>query len=162
MAGEGLRALHDALPAIAAAPRDLELRGRALYGAWLCGSVLGSVGMSLHHKLCHVLGGTFDLPHAETHAIMLPHTIGFNAGAAKDELAPLVAVFGPAGPGLYDFAATLRAPQALRDIGMKEADLDRAAEIATANPYANPRPIDKTGIRNLLQAAWAGERPASN
>lgn len=160
MAGEGLAALHEALPAVVAAPKNLEARGRALYGAWLCGTVLGSVGMSLHHKLCHVLGGTFDLPHAETHAIMLPHTIGFNADAAANELAPLTAIVGAAGPGLYDFAKALGAPTALRDIGMKEADLDRAAEIATKSPYANPRPIDKTGIRNLLRAAWAGERPA--
>lgn len=162
MAAEGLRALHDALPAVVAAPRDLDARGQALYGAWLCGSVLGSVGMSLHHKICHVLGGTFDLPHAETHAIMLPHTIAYNAVAAEEELAPIAETFGSTGTGLYDFAASLHAPSALRDIGMKDSDLDRAAEIATANPYANPRPIDKAGIRNLLQAAWAGERPAIN
>ncbi len=160
MAVEGLRALREALPALVAAPADLAARGTALYGAWLCGTVLGSVGMSLHHKLCHVLGGTFDLPHADTHAIMLPHTIGFNAAAVPHLLRPVTDVFGgPPGPALYDFSASLGAPKALKQIGMAEADLDRAAAIAIANPYANPRPIDQPSIRALLQAAWAGDRP---
>jgi maleylacetate reductase len=160
MAAEGLRALHDALPAIVASPRDVDARSSALYGAWLCGTVLGAVAMSLHHKICHVLGGTFDLPHAETHAIMLPHTVGFNAAAVPDLLAPVATTFGGSpGAALFEFAARIGAPQALRDIGMAEADLERAADIATANPYANPRPIDKASILVLLRAAWAGERP---
>lgn len=160
MAAEGMRALHEALPALVAAPTDLEARGRALYGAWLCGTVLGTVGMSLHHKICHVLGGTFDLPHAETHAIMLAHTIGYNAAAVPDLLTPVETIFGGAPvAALYDFAAAVGAPRALRELGMAEADLERAAEIATSNPYANPRPIDKTSILGLLRAAWAGTRP---
>jgi maleylacetate reductase len=71
---EGIRALKDALPRIVAKPDDADARSRALYGSWLCGTVLGTVGMALHHKLCHTLGGSFDLPHAETHAILLPHS----------------------------------------------------------------------------------------
>jgi maleylacetate reductase len=118
--------------------------------------------MALHHKLCHTLGGTFDLPHAETHAILLPHTVGYNAGAVPDLLAPLTAIFGaPAGGGLFDFARSVGAPAALRDFGLAEADLDRAADLAVANPYPNPRRIDRAGIRALLQAAWAGDRPAN-
>lgn len=162
LAGEGLRALRDALPALVAAPRDLDARGQALYGAWLCGTVLGTVGMSLHHKLCHVLGGTFELPHADTHAVMLPHTIGFNAAVVPDLLRPVADIFGGSpGPALCDFARSIGAPVALRDLGMAEADLDRAAELATASPYANPRPVDRDAIRALLQAAWEGRRPAA-
>ena len=93
MAVEGLRALRDALPGIVAAPQDAAARTGALYGSWLCGTVLGAVGMALHHKLCHTLGGSFDMPHAETHAVLLPHTATYNEAAAKAELAPAAAPF---------------------------------------------------------------------
>lgn len=111
MAVEGLRAMIEALPGVRMAPQDTKARETALYGAWLCGTVLGAVGMSLHHKLCHTLGGSLDLPHAETHAVLLPHTIAYVEQAVPDQLAPLAAlVGGRAGTGLYDFAARLGAP----------------------------------------------------
>ena len=160
MAVDGLQALHDALPGIVADQRNIDARSRALYGAWLCGTVLGSVSMALHHKLCHTLGGSFDLPHAETHAVLLPHTVGFNAVAVPDLLQPVERIFGsPSGAALYDFAGSLGAPTALRDLGLKETDLDRAAAIAVSKPYPNPRPFDEAAIRALLGAAWAGDRP---
>ena len=84
LAEEGIRAIAAALPAIARAPGDITARGDALYGAWLCGTVLGQVSMGLHHKLCHTLGGAFDLPHAETHTIVLPHALAYNAPAIPD------------------------------------------------------------------------------
>lgn len=161
MAVEGVRALHQALPAIVENPTDLTARATALYGSWLCGTVLGAVGMALHHKLCHTLGGSFDLPHAETHAVMLPHTAAYNAIAAARELAAAADLFGgSAGGGLYDFAARLGAPRALRDLGLKETDLDRAADLAVKNSYWNPREIKREPIRTLLQHAWEGARPA--
>jgi maleylacetate reductase len=162
MASEGLRAFKRALPAIVKTPGELSVRTDGLYGAWLCGTVLGAVGMALHHKICHTLGGTFDTPHAETHAIMLPHTAGFNAVAVPDLLAPVADTFGGSvGGGLWDFSQSIGAPMALRDLGLTEADLDKAAGIATENPYWNPRPIDKPSIRALLQQAWEGLRPAT-
>ncbi|MFE3838221.1 maleylacetate reductase [Pseudogemmobacter sonorensis] len=161
MAVEGLRAFRDSLPRVIARPEGVSGRGETLYGAWLCGTVLGQVGMALHHKLCHTLGGSFDLPHAETHAVILPHAIAFNAGAVPDLLAPVVDLFGhgDAGLGLWHFARDVGAPMALRDLGLKESDLDRAADLASANPYWNPRPVTREGIRALLQAAWAGQAP---
>lgn len=162
MAAEGLRAFKTALPAIIKTPGDLPVRADGLYGAWLCGTVLGTVGMALHHKICHTLGGTFDTPHADTHAIMLPHTAGFNAAAVPDLLEPVADTFGGSvGGGLWDFAKSINAPMALRDLGLTEADLDKAADIATENPYWNPRPIDKPSIRALLQQAWEGLRPTA-
>jgi maleylacetate reductase len=162
MAAEGLRAFRSALPSIIENPRDLSVRADGLYGAWLCGAVLGTVGMALHHKICHTLGGTFDTPHADTHAIMLPHTAGFNAVAVPDLLKPVADTFGGSvGGGLWDFAKAIGAPMALRDLGLTEADLDRAAAIATENPYWNPRPIDRPSIRALLQQAWEGLRPTA-
>lgn len=161
MSIDGMRALKEALPVLIDNPRDGAAREKALYGAWLCGTVLGQISMSLHHKICHTLGGSFDTPHAETHSVMLPHTIGFNASAVPGLMTPVSDIFGGATPGqaLYDFAKSIGAPMALRDFGLGEADLDRAADIATKNPYSNPRPIDRTAIRALLQDAWSGTRP---
>lgn len=163
MAVEGLRALQSALPAIVKDPKGAEARADALYGSWLCGTVLGSVAMSLHHKLCHTLGGTFDLPHAQTHAILLPHTAAFNSRAAAKQLAPAAALFsGDLGGGLHDLATQIGAPLALKDLGLREVDLPRAAEMATQNPYANPREITRDGILGLLRQAHAGTRPTEH
>lgn len=160
IAVEGIRALKDALPGIVVSPQDIVARGKALYGSWLCGTVLGAVGMALHHKLCHTLGGSFDMPHAETHAVLIPHTAAYNEPAARSELAPAAALFGgDLGTGLWDFAKSVGAPVSLRELGLKEADLDSASEIAVKNPYWNPRPVERDAIRALLGRAWAGEHP---
>jgi alcohol dehydrogenase class IV len=161
MAQEGIRALAAALPVIRRNPQDLAARGSALYGAWLCGTVLGNVGMALHHKLCHTLGGSFNLPHADVHTVVLPHAIAYNAAAAPEAMRRIGLALGSEHPAaaLYDLARSNGAPFALRDIGMAEGDLDRAADIAASNPYWNPRPIERAGIRALLQQAWEGTRP---
>lgn len=161
LAVEGLRAFQNSLPKVLANPDDLYARGESLYGAWLCGTVLGQVGMALHHKLCHTLGGSFNLPHAETHAIILPYAIHYNAQAASRELKPICEIFGGTSPGqaIYDFSRSLNAPKSLRELGLKETDLDRAANLATQKPYWNPRAITQPDIRRLLQSAWAGDPP---
>ncbi|MDJ0820411.1 MAG: maleylacetate reductase [Paracoccaceae bacterium] len=161
LAVEGMRAFAEALPRVVENPGDLDARGETLYGAWLCGTVLGQVGMALHHKLCHTLGGSFDLPHAETHAIILPHAIGFNAGAVPDLLAPVAEIFGgeSAGQALHAFSEKMGAPTRLADLGLREADLDRAADLATQNAYWNPAPVTRDGIRALLDAAFHGQAP---
>jgi maleylacetate reductase len=117
--------------------------------------------MSLHHKLCHVLGGSFDLPHAETHAVILPHAAAYNAKAAADALERVARVLGAdsAAGGLFDLASELGAPTALRDLGLGESKLDEAARIAVAAPYWNPRPIEEVAIRALLDDAFHGRRP---
>jgi alcohol dehydrogenase class IV len=160
-AAEGIRALARSLPHVVAAPDDLDARADALYGAWLAGTVLGAVSIGIHHKLCHTLGGTFNLPHAEVHAVILPHAVRFNAEAAPDALRTAAEAIGStdAAQGLFDLAKRLGAPVALRDIGMPEDGLERAAELATQNPYANPRPVEYTGVLELLRDAWAGRRP---
>lgn len=160
MAEEGIRALAAALPELRPDHSDLEARSQALYGAWLCGAVLGQVGMALHHKLCHTLGGSFNLPHAEVHSVILPHAIAYNAPAIPTELARLRRVLGPQpGAALYDLARDHGVPYSLSGLGLAEADLERAADLAVADPYWNPRPVDRAGIRALLQDAWQGRRP---
>ncbi|WP_343044384.1 maleylacetate reductase [Roseobacter ponti] len=161
LAREGLEALISGLPEVLKNPEDLTAREATLRGAWACGTVLGRVGMALHHKLCHTLGGSFDLPHAETHAVILPHAIAYNARAASSELQPVCDLLGGsnAGTALHRFACDMDAPFALRDLGLKESDLDRTAELATTKPYPNPQPVTRDDIRALLQAAWAGDPP---
>ncbi|WP_264210849.1 maleylacetate reductase [Leisingera thetidis] len=161
LAVEGMRAFANALPAVLAEPGNLDARGETLYGAWLCGTVLGQVGMSLHHKICHTLGGSFDLPHAETHSVMLPHAIGFNAAAVPDQLAIVSEIFDGSSPGtaLHDFASRIGAPTALKALGLQEADLDRAASLATKNAYWNPAPLSREGVRALLDDAYHGRQP---
>lgn len=160
LAVEGFGAMKTGLGLIVEDERSIEGRDAALYGAWLCGTVLGQVGMALHHKICHTLGGSFNMPHAETHAVMLPHTIGFNAKSVPELLTPIGDVFGTSpGAGLFGFAKDLGAPMSLKELGLNEQDLDRAAEIAAANPYWNPRPIDQSGLRAMLQDAFDGAMP---
>jgi alcohol dehydrogenase class IV len=133
-------------------PTDLGARGETLYGAWLCGTVLGQVGMALHHKLCHTLGGSFDLPHAETHAVVLPHAIAYNArgsGTARAGHRDLRRRHIPVA-ALFDFARSMSAPLALRTLESSANDLESAAELATRKPYWNPQPVTRPAIDDLL------------
>lgn len=165
MAEEGIRAIAAALPRLQQAPLDLAARGDALYGAWLCGTVLGQVAMGLHHKLCHTLGGSFNLPHAETHTVMLPHALAYNAAAAPEAMRRIARALGAeddAPRALQRVSLRLGAPRSLREIGMPAEGLDRAAELAAATPYPNPRPLERDALRRLLQRAFDGEPPVND
>lgn len=161
IAERGIASLAAALPALVSDPVNLEARAEALVGAWACASCLAVVGMALHHKICHVLGGSFGLPHAETHAVVLPHAVAYNERAVLQELAPVARVCGSttAASGLWTFAQSLGAPTTLSQLGMKAEDLDRAVEITLQNPDRNPQPLIATDVRALLDDAFYG-RPA--
>jgi alcohol dehydrogenase class IV len=161
MAEAGIAALARALPAISDEPGNRDARTEALYGAWLCGVCLGTVGMALHHKLCHVLGGAFGLPHAETHTIVLPHAAAYNAPAAPAAMARAGTALGTddAARGLYDLAGRLGAKRALRDLGMPAEGIAEVVEQTMANPYWNPRLLERDAIRDLLNRAWHGDPP---
>ncbi|MBT2324861.1 maleylacetate reductase [Variovorax paradoxus] len=163
MAEEGIRACAAALRALQENPRDLAARSSALYGAWLCGTVLGAVSMGLHHKLCHTLGGTFDLPHAEVHAVVLPHALRYNADAAPEAMARIARALGVADApmGIFELARAHGAPMSLKAIGMPAGGLDQAVELAAANQYPNPRPLEKVALRSLLDHAFAGAAPTA-
>ena len=157
---EAIRVLVEALPTVVQEPGNVDARSHAAYGAFLCGMALGSAGMALHHKLCHALGGSFDLPHADTHTVMLPHAAGFNAVETR-ELDPVKKILGAEsiGGGLWDFAKRMGAPTSLKEIGMPKDGIERAADVASANPYWNPRSFDRDDIKALIEQAYAGERP---
>jgi maleylacetate reductase len=168
MAEEAIRASAAALAPLQANPRDLAARGDALYGAWLAGIVLGSVAMGLHHKLCHTLGGSFNLPHAETHTVVLPHAMAYNSAAASEAMARIARALHAADPtlpthdaplALQQLAARNGAPTALAALGMPASGLDRVAELAVQTPYPNPRPLEHAALRGLLQRAFDGSPP---
>ena len=164
IAEEGIRAIAGDLERAVREPANIEARSNTLYGAWLAGSALGAVGMSIHHKLCHTLGGSFNLPHAEVHTVILPHAAAYNAEAAAHAMARVARALGVSSgaeaPGaLFDLAVKIGAPTRLADIGMKEDDLDKAADIAVQSPYWNPRPIERDALRRLLEDAYYGRRP---
>ena len=161
MAEESIRAFVHSLPLICANPANLSARSDALYGAWLAGSCLGTVGMSLHHKLCHVLGGTFNLPHAETHTILLPHVVAYNCDAEPEVMSKIAQAIGAqdAATGLYAFIQGTGVKQSLREIGMPEAGIEQAALLATENAYSNPRKLEIQALDELIRRAWVGEPP---
>ncbi len=162
MAEASIAALADALPRIVADPTDLAARERAQYGCWLAGVCLGAVGMALHHKLCHTLGGAFGLPHSDLHTIVVAHAVAYNrdaAPAAMDRIARALGVHDAA-TGLYDLASRLGVRLSLSEIGMDADDIDLAADMAARNPYYNPRPVTRDAIRELLSDAFHGRRPA--
>jgi maleylacetate reductase len=158
---ESLRRMASALPRIAEQPADADARSDALVGAWLAGTCLGTVGMSLHHKLCHTLGGTFGLPHAETHTVVLPHAMAYNAPAAPEAMRRIAEALGvsDAPTGVYDLVASLDGPTSLAELGFRESDIALAAQAATAAPYPNPRELTTDGIATLLRDAWVGRPP---
>jgi maleylacetate reductase len=161
-AAEGARAMTRALPELAADPQDLDARGRAFYGAWLCGAALGATTMGLHHKLCHVLGGTFGLPHAETHTVVLPYALAHNAPAAPEALAALGRALDAddAPYALWELSGRLGAPRSLAELGLKELDLAVAASQVAGQAYSNPRAVTEAGVLDVLRAAYAGGRPS--
>ena len=164
LAAEGIRALAAGLPKVAADPADLAGREEALYASYLSAVAFASAGSGLHHKICHVLGGKYNLPHAQTHAIVLPYVLAFNAGTAREAANRIAGSFGSknALDGLQRLRAELGAPRALADYGFSEADVpDAAAAILPAVPPSNPRPVTVADLEALLRAACSGADPAT-
>jgi len=179
VAEEGARALAGALPSCVDSPTDPAARAGALYGAWLAGWSLGNATMGLHHKLCHVLGGLYDLPHAPTHSAVLPYAVAYQRGqfakagtAASHASGPsqgadralgrvAAALSGDdAAAAIWDLATRLGAPTSLAAVGLPAEAVDRVVEAVLASPPANPRPLAREPLRELMLAALAGERPA--
>jgi maleylacetate reductase len=165
LAAEGIRALAAGLPLVAQNPTDAVGREQSLYGAYLAAVAFASAGSGMHHKICHVLGGTYNLPHAQTHATVLPYVLAFNAPFAPEADARIAGAFGSASglEGLNELRRVLNAPQALKDYGFTEADIPEAVSIALPFiPADNPRPVTTENLTELLHAAWAGSTPQSH
>ncbi|MHB9847832.1 maleylacetate reductase [Streptomyces krungchingensis] len=162
LAIEGAWALRVGLPLVAAEPDAMEGREKALYGAYLSAAAFASAGSGLHHKICHVLGGMFNLPHAQTHAVVLPYVLAFNApGVPGAEQRLTAALDAPsASEGLARLRDRLRAPRSLRDLGMPADGIaDAAQAVVAAAPAGNPVPVTLDAITDLVRSAWEGTDP---
>lgn len=161
MGTEGLRALLAGLTLLHAQPESVGAREQTLYGAYLAAVAFASAGSGLHHKICHALGGTFNLPHAETHSVVIGYVTAFNAPFAPDAAERVVSALngaGSAGGGLYALRKEIGSPASLAELGFREADIPRAAEVILPSvPSSNPRPVTKDDLEVLLHAAWAGD-----
>lgn len=164
----GIRAMSSALVRLAQNPRDVDARSEALHGAWLCGMTLMSSGTTIHHKMVHVLGGGFDLPHGPTHAIMLPHSTAYNRDAAPEAMRGIARAIGNGGDdeaadaprALFDLLGKSGAAEGLKQLGLPEAALDEAADRIMIDRYFNLRDYDRSAIRAALQDAWEGKPPS--
>ena len=161
MAEESIRALGGALPRVMADGSNIEARSEALYGAWLAGACLGSVGMAIHHKICHTLGGSFDLPHADVHCLMIAYSAAYNRDAAPEAMKRISRALGTenAPAGLFDLLQSVGRVKTLAGPGMTKAGLDKGAYLAVQNPFLHPRPGTRDGVCDMLQAAYEGRRP---
>lgn len=166
MACQGIESLAKSLPILQMQPQSENARYKALYGAWLCGICLGVADMALHHKLCHTLGGSFNLPHAETHVSMLPHALAYNAPHALIAMAKLASALpgseGDAVRGINALYSRLGVSVSLGSLGMPEDGISRAADIAASNPYKNPRPLERDALHELIRRAWHGEQASQD
>ena len=176
VAEEGVRALARGVPVVVKSPEDADGCPEALYGAYLAGAAFAIAGSGLHHKICHVLGGAYDLPHADTHTVVLPHVVAFNEPAIPEAMGRVARALdraknvaangssrdGGAAAGLFDLIEEIGAPTALKDVGMREEDLDEAVSLVLEKvPEDNPRPVDEAGVRAILEGAYSGRRPAT-
>lgn len=166
-AEEGVRALASSLPRVVADPEDLDARGDALYGAWLAGWTLGTTGMGVHHKICHTLGGTYDLPHAPSHSAVIAYATAFNEEHAPEAMAAIVRALNAggisctsAGAGIWELAHRIGAPTSLAELGFTADSVEEASAIVAEAQPVNPRPVDVAGVEDVLRAALTGGRPA--
>jgi maleylacetate reductase len=161
MAEDSIRALGSALPRVLRDPNDGAAWEQALYGAWLAGACLGAVAMGLHHKICHTLGGTFNLDHASIHCLMIPYSAAYNRAAASDAMQRVAHALGAddAPAALYDLMLRAGTKKSLREFSLTAEDLEKTADLAVKSPYDNPRPVTREGVLDMLRSAYAGTRP---
>lgn len=162
MAEEGIRTLVSGLPRVVSTPDDLDARGAVLIGACLAGASFGLAGSGLHHKICHVLGGAYDLPHAELHAVVLPHALGLVAPLEPAAMVRIGAAIGTSDvPGaVYELGRRLGIPSSLAAIGMPVDRLDEAADLVADAVASGPTGITREAIHDLLADALDGRRPS--
>ena len=157
---EGLRALFPGIRELHDDPESLGAREKTLYGAYLAAVAFASAGSGLHHKICHALGGTFNLPHAETHSVVIGYVAAFNAPYAPDAAQRAVDALGGQGTignSLERLRHQIGAPRSLADLGLRQSDIVEAASIILPTvPTSNPRPTSLADLQELLEAAWSG------
>jgi maleylacetate reductase len=158
---DGVRALRRGIEKVAATPGDPDGRAELLYGSFAAGTALAAVGMAIHHRICHVLGGTFGLAHGDANAVILPHAVAANTPAEPQVMGVLAEALGggDAAGSLFDLAGRIGAPRRLDELGMTATDLERVADLVVEHAGWNPRPVSRDWVAALLQDALVGRRP---
>jgi maleylacetate reductase len=162
LATEAIRLLGGGLPSVKAGPFDVTGREQVLSGAFLAAAAFASAGAGMHHKICHVLGGRFNLPHAQTHAVMLPHVTAFNVAAAPEAETRIAAALGSndALASLASLYKTLDAPRSLAGLGFRKEQIPEAVNLIMPHvPPSNPRSVVAADLERLLNSAWKGNTP---
>jgi alcohol dehydrogenase class IV len=155
LATESIQGILSLLPEPLANPSGVSGRERLQSAAWLAGLCLAQTQMGLHHQLAHALGGTFGLPHAELHAMLLAHVLAFNLPAAPEAAARLARITGTDPVAVVSrLARSHNGPTTLSALGVPRDGLHAVAERVVARPYPNPRPLTVDGIDELLNQAW--------
>jgi maleylacetate reductase len=159
LAEKGIHALATSMPRVVARPDDIEARTDAMYGAWLCAAFRADVGVE--HALAQRLRDRFNLSHAGAHAVVTPYAIAFNRDAAPAAMERIMRALGAkdAGLGLYELNVRLGNPTGLKDLGMKESDIEAGVDFVAASPIANPRPVSRADLVELVTQAFHGRPP---
>jgi alcohol dehydrogenase class IV len=160
---EGIRVLSTNVPLLARDPRDVDVRSELLYGAYLAGTVVAAVGVGLHHRTCHVLGGSYGLAHAACNAVILPHALAYNAPSVPELVHRWADAMGTNDPAAFafDLVADAGLSTSLAALGLPAAALDDVANRVVAETDANPRAVDVGSVRSMLDDAWRGARPSA-
>jgi len=159
---EGIRVLTENVPLLARDTRDIDVRSGLLYGAYLAGTVIATVGVGVHHRICHVLGGSYGLAHAASNAVVLPHAIAYNAPAVPDLVRRWGDAMGTSDPAAraFDLAADAGLATSLSALGLPESVLGDVAVRVVEETPVNPRPVDLPSVSAMLDDAWRGVRPS--
>jgi maleylacetate reductase len=163
MSIESIRALRESLAKLETDLGDLEARAEAFWGAYLAGRALDAASLGLHHKLCHVLGGSFGLPHATTHAIVLPYATAYNEPAAPGAMREIARAMGDAegraATLLFEQDRRLGIPESLGALGFSADDIPQVIDEVLQKKYPNPRTIERAPLQRMLEDATAGNSP---
>ena len=158
---DGIRIFAAGLRGIRENINNLNARTDLLRGSMLCGFALNNSTMGIHHKICHTLGGMFDLPHAPMHSAVLPWAVQYNQDFATTQLNEVAEVLSArsAAEGLWDLANEVGAQTSLQELGYPLEKSEEVATVISSAKYVNPRPFNHDGILELLSNAYKGSRP---
>lgn len=158
---EGARLVGEHLPLLSVEETAPQARAALLWASYLGGATIATAGIALHHKICHVLGASLDLPHADLNAVVLPYALAYNAPAVPEALVDLRRTWATEDPvgHVRALARSAHAPTGLAELGMRSTDVVAAAAAVVAATQANPRPVTEQGMQALLTAALHGDPP---
>lgn len=154
-----------------AVQNDAEGRRDMALGQYITGMAFSNVGLGLVHGMAHPLSAFYDTPHGIANAVLLPYVMQFNAESVGTKFAEIAEAMGADISNMSLIEATQTAidtvkqlsqdigiPQTLKEIGVKEEDLDALADAAMADVCTggNPRKCTKELVLDVFKQAYNG------